>query len=172
MERYLNKVEKLTPADRVNAQNVNAVKEELKDLDSIVLDAQDQFKFDTEYKDHVKKLKDVRDAVAKVEKEEADKKLAEEKTALQDSIKKAEEAKKGVKESKDGKDVAKTEKWATKENIETFDKAINAAKEAEKKENGYKEAKETLDKATKAFNDQVKAGTKEAEAPEAPVAGN
>lgn len=138
LERYLNKVEKLTPADRVNAQNVNAVKEELKDLDSIVLDAQDQFKFDTEYKDHAKKLKDVRDAVAKVEKEEADKKLAEEKKALQDSIKKAEEAKKDVKESKDGKDVAKTEKWATKENIETFDKAINAAKEAEKKENGYK----------------------------------
>ena len=169
---YLAKIEKLTPADRVNAQNVNAVKEELKDIDKIVLAPEYQFKFDTEYKDHAKKLKDVRDAVAKVEKaekEEADKKLAEEKTALQDSIKKAEEAKKGVKESKDGKDVAKTEKWATKENIETFDKAITAAKEAEKKENGYKEAKETLDKATKAFNDQVKAGTKEAEAP---AAGN
>lgn len=98
----------------------------------------------------------IKDYLAKVDLDAA-------KVDLQKSIDAAKDALKGVKESTDGKDVEKTEKWASKTEIENLNKAIETAEKAKadaKVAKDATDAKVTLDDAVKAF--QPKEGTKEA----------
>lgn len=85
---------------------------------------------------------------------------AEAKKALQDKIGEAEALVKDVQTSKDGKDVAKTEKWATKEAIKAINDAITTAKsELEKETDKLIKAKTDLETAMGNF--KPAAGTKE-----------
>ena len=79
---------------------------------------------------------------------------------LKESIEKAEEALKAVKESTDGSDVLTTEKWALKADMDTLKAAIDVAKKEEL--GNYANAKTTLDAAVATFNAAAKAGTKTA----------
>lgn len=82
LQYYLYEVEKLTPANKVTEANYKDVAKELEKLDKTILSNSDQFKFDNEYKDHAKKLADVREAVKEfvkaAEKAEAEKALKDE----------------------------------------------------------------------------------------------
>ena len=60
---YIDKIEKLTPADKVEKANLNLVKAELAEIDSIELTPKYQFKFDNDYTKHSAKLTAVRKAV-------------------------------------------------------------------------------------------------------------
>ena len=163
LQIYLNDVEKLTPANKVTVENYKDVQKELDYIALTKLSNSDQFKFDNDYKDHAKKLADVKDAVAtkKAEAEKAEAEKAQAKADLQAKIAEAEKAVKDVKESKDGSDVAKTDKWATKEDLKKINDAITAAKaELTKDTEAMKKATTTLDTAIKAFNPQ--AGSKQA----------
>lgn len=153
-EYYVSKVEALTPVNKVTKENVKDVKKELEEIDGIKLSNAEQFKFETEYKDHAKKLADVRDAVKAAETQKA------EQDALNASIAEAEKLVKNTKTSTDGTDVAKTDKWATKENIADMNTAIETAKKAE--DGKLKEAKTTLDQAIEKFNGERQDGTKKA----------
>lgn len=98
----------------------------------------------------------IKDYLAKVDLDAA-------KVDLQKSIDAAKDALKGVKESTDGKDVEKTEKWASKTEIENLNKAIETAEKAKadaKVAKDATDAKVTLDDAVKAF--KTEPGTKEA----------
>ena len=154
LENYVSQVEALTPANKVTVDNLDAVKAELANLDKTILSNSDEFKFNTEYEAHAEKLADVRDAVKKAET------LKAEQDALNASIAKAEELVKNTKQSADGTDVAKTEKWATEDNITAMNTAIETAKKAE--DDKLKEAKTTLDQAIEQFNGERQDGTKEA----------
>ena len=151
----LTKIENLTPADKVNEDNLKAVEKELEDIDNLI-NNQAQFKLENKDKAYGDKLDKVKAAVASKAKA-----VKEAKEALEAKIAEAEKAVKDVKESKDGSDVAKTDKWATKEDLKKINDAITAAKaELTKDTEAMKKATTTLDTAIKAFNPQ--AGSKEA----------
>ena len=86
------------------------------------------------------------------------------KTKLEIVIKQAEEAKKNIKTSADGKDVEPSEKWTTSEKMKALDTAISEAKkvdeDAKAKQEAVNKAKTDLEKATKKFTDSLKAGMK------------
>ena len=86
------------------------------------------------------------------------------KSELEKALKSAEEAKKGIKTSIDGKDIEPTDKWATAEAMKVLDEAIAEAKKVNEDENAKQEAvdaqKENLDKAIEKFQKSVKAGLK------------
>ena len=63
---YIDKIEKLTPADKVEKANLNLVKAELAEIDAIELSPKYQFKFDNDYTKHSAKLTAVRNAVKTV----------------------------------------------------------------------------------------------------------
>ncbi|WP_164968212.1 hypothetical protein [Clostridium tetani] len=87
--------------------------------------------------------------------------------AIDTAIEKANEAKKDVKESKDGTDVEKTAKWVTKEVKEALEAAITKANEAKgtvKSEQEVTAAAKELDNAVATYNKAKAEGTK-ADAP-------
>ncbi|KGF09174.1 hypothetical protein HMPREF1635_04305 [Clostridiales bacterium S5-A14a] len=87
------------------------------------------------------------------------------KDALKTAIANANKASEGIKESKDGKDIPKTEKWATSEAKEALDAAIAKAKKvlddpaALKKD--VDQAVKDLNDAVKIFKNSIKPGLKE-----------
>lgn len=159
LQIYVKDVEKLTPANKVTADNYKEVRKELDYIGLTKLSNSDQFKFDNEFKAHATKLADVTKKVEEFEK--AAKEAKEAKEALETKIAEAEAKVKGVKESTDGTDVVPAEKWATKEDLKKINDAITAAKaELTKDTEAMKTATTTLDTAIKAFNPQ--AGSKQA----------
>ena len=158
LQIYLNDVEKLTPANKVTAENYKDVQKELDYIALTKLSNSDQFKFDNDYKDHAKKLADVKKAVAE-KKAEAEK--AQAKADLQAKIDEAKAKVKDVKASEDGTEVAKTEKWAKQADIDAINNAITTAEgKLDKTTEEMKQAKTTLQTAIDNF--APKAGTKEA----------
>ena len=93
------------------------------------------------------------------------------KAELEKALKAAEEAKKNVKTSADGKDVDPTDKWTTSDEVKALEAAISDAKKVDEDANAKQEAvnkaKADLEKATKKFTDSLKAGMKEAKADKA-----
>ena len=93
------------------------------------------------------------------------------KAELEKALKAAEEAKKNVKTSADGKDVEPTDKWTTSDEVKALEAAISDAKKVDEDANAKQEAvnkaKADLEKATKKFTDSLKAGMKEAKADKA-----
>lgn len=83
----------------------------------------------------------------------ADKKAAAQK-ALDDKIAEAEKLVKDTKKSADGKDVAKTEKWALEADINAMNDAVKEAKKEHKSIDEIKEAQKTLEKAMKTFEEK------------------
>ena len=87
------------------------------------------------------------------------------KTELEKAIKAAEEAKKNIKTSVDGKDVEPSEKWATADEMKALEAAISEAKkvyeDANAKQEAVNKAKYDLLKATSKFTDSLKDGIKE-----------
>lgn len=155
LQIYLNDVEKLTPVNKVTADNYKEVRKELNYIGLTKLSNSDQFKFDNNHKDHADKLAKVTEKVEKFEAEAA-------KADLQTKIDEAEAKVKDVKASEDGTDVAKTEKWAKQTAIDAINNAINTAKGELTKTTAeeLKEAKDNLQTAIDKFAPQ--AGTKEA----------
>ena len=90
------------------------------------------------------------------------------KTELEKAIKAAEDAKKDIKASTDGKDVEPSDKWTTADEMKALDTAISEAKKVDEdanvKQDAVDKAKTDLENATKKFTDSLKAGTKEAKA--------
>lgn len=87
------------------------------------------------------------------------------KTELEKALKAAEEAKKNIKTSADGKDVEPTDKWTTADEMKALEAAISEAKKIDEDANAKQEAvnkvKADLEKATKKFTDSLKDGMKE-----------
>lgn len=96
LQIYLNDVEKLTPANKVTAENYKDVQKELDYIALTKLSNSDQFKFDNDYKDHAKKLADVTKKVnefkAEAEKAAAEKAKAEKEAEILNSEPKTLEA--------------------------------------------------------------------------------
>ncbi|MFR4555248.1 MAG: S-layer homology domain-containing protein, partial [Peptoniphilus sp.] len=158
LQIYLNDVEKLTPANKVTAENYKDVQKELDYIALTKLSNSDQFKFDNDYKAHADKLAEVKKAVAE-KKAEAEK--AQAKADLQAKIDEAKAKVKDVKASEDGTEVAKTEKWAKQADIDAINNAITTAEgKLDKTTEEMKQAKTTLQTAIDNF--APKAGTKEA----------
>lgn len=158
LQIYLNDVEKLTPANKVTAENYKDVQKELDYIALTKLSNSDQFKFDNDYKAHADKLAEVKKAVAE-KKAEAEK--AQAKADLQAKIDEAKAKVKDVKASEDGTEVAKTEKWAKQADIDSINNAITTAEgKLDKTTEEMKQAKTTLQTAIDNF--APKAGTKEA----------
>ena len=88
------------------------------------------------------------------------------KTELERALKAAEEAKKNIKTSADGKDIDPSEKWTTSAEMKALEAAISEAKKVDEDANAKQEAvnkaKADLENATKIFTDSLKAGMKEA----------
>ncbi len=86
------------------------------------------------------------------------------KADLEKALKAAEEAKKNIKTSADGKDVEPTDKWTTADEMKAFEAAISEAKKVDEDANAKQEAvnkaKADLENATKKFADSLKAGMK------------
>lgn len=158
LQIYLNDVEKLTPANKVTAENYKDVQKELDYIALTKLSNSDQFKFDNDYKDHAKKLADV---TKKVNEFKAEAEKAQAKADLQAKIDEAKAKVKDVKASEDGTEVAKTEKWAKQADIDAINNAITTAEgKLDKTTEEMKQAKTTLQTAIDNF--APKAGTKEA----------
>ena len=87
------------------------------------------------------------------------------KTELEKAIKSAEDSKKNIKTSADGKDVEPTDKWTTVDEMKALEEAIAEAKKVDEDANAKQEAvnkaKADLENATKKFADSLKAGMKE-----------
>ena len=87
------------------------------------------------------------------------------KTELEKAIKAAEEAKKNIKTSADGKDIDPSEKWTTADEMKALEAAISEAKkvyeDANAKQEAVNKAKYDLLKATSKFKDSLKDGIKE-----------
>ena len=150
-EKALNFIVRLTPASKITKDNYVDVESDLKLLEDLYLNDEVEFKIQDKSKTHYEKLEAVRKAVA--EKKAA----AEAEAALKAKIAEAEAKVKDVKESADnGATVAKTDKWATKADIDTIKAAITAAKaEVGKTAQEMKTATTTLDTAIKAFTPQA-----------------
>ena len=86
------------------------------------------------------------------------------KTKLEIVIEQAEEAKKNIKTSADGKDVEPTDKWTTPDEMKAFEAAISEAKkvyeDANAKQEDVNKAKYDLLKARSKFNASLKDGIK------------
>ena len=86
------------------------------------------------------------------------------KAELEKAIKAAEEAKKNIKTSADGKDVEPTDRWTTSEEMKALEEAIAEARKVDEDANAKQEAvnkaEADLEKATKKFTDSLKAGMK------------
>lgn len=86
------------------------------------------------------------------------------KTELEKTIKSAEDAKKNIKTSTDGKDVEPTDKWTTADEMKALEEAIAAAgkvdEDANAKQEAVNKAKADLENATKKFTDSLKTGMK------------
>ncbi|WP_019138641.1 S-layer homology domain-containing protein [Peptoniphilus timonensis] len=163
LQIYVNDVEKLTPVNKVTAENYKDVQKELDYIALTKLSNSDQFKFDNDYKAHAEKLADVTKKVNEF-KAEAEKAAAEKAQAKADLQAKIDEAKakvKDVKASEDGTEVAKTEKWAKQADIDAINNAITTAEgELDKTTEEMNQAKTTLQTAIDKFAPQ--AGQKEA----------
>ena len=87
------------------------------------------------------------------------------KTRLEKAIKSAEDSKKNIKTSTDGKDIEPTDKWTTSAEMKALEAAISEAKkvyeDANAKQEAVNKAKADLEKATKKFTDSLKDGIKE-----------
>ena len=155
LQIYLNDVEKLTPANKVTAENYKDVQKELDYIALTKLSNSDQFKFDNDYKAHAEKLADVTKKVNEFKAEAA-------KADLQTKIDEAKAKVKDVKASENGTDVAKTEKWAKQADIDAINDAITKAEGelTKKTEKELNDAKKALQTAIDNF--APKAGTKEA----------
>ena len=158
LQIYVNDVEKLTPVNKVTAENYKEVRKELDYIGLTKLSNSDQFKFDNDYKAHAEKLAKVTE---KVEKFEAEAEKAQAKADLQAKIDEAKAKVKDVKASEDGTEVAKTEKWAKQADIDAINNAITTAEdELDKTTEEINQAKTTLQTAIDKFAPQ--AGQKEA----------
>ncbi len=86
------------------------------------------------------------------------------KAELEKALKAAEEAKKNVKTSADGKDIDPSDKWTTADEMKALEAAIAEARKVDEGANAKQEAvnkaKADLEKATKEFTDSLKAGMK------------
>ena len=155
LQIYLNDVEKLTPANKVTAENYKDVQKELDYIALTKLSNSDQFKFDNDYKAHAEKLADVTKKVNEFKAEAA-------KADLQTKIDEAKAKVKDVKASENGTDVAKTEKWAKQADIDAINDAITKAEGelTKKTEKELNDAKKALQTAIDNF--APKAGEKEA----------
>lgn len=158
LQIYVKDVEKLTPVNKVTADNYKEVRKELDYIGLTKLSNSDQFKFDNDYKAHADKLAEVTKAV---EKFEAEAEKAQAKADLQAKIDEAKAKVKDVKAAEDGTEVAKTEKWAKQADIDAINNAITTAEgELDKTTEEMKQAKTTLQTAIDKFAPQ--AGQKEA----------
>ena len=87
------------------------------------------------------------------------------KTELEKVIKAAEDSKKNIKTSADGKDVDPTDKWTTVDEMKALEEAIAEARKVDEDANAKQEAvnkvKADLENATKKFIDSLKDGMKE-----------
>ena len=87
------------------------------------------------------------------------------KTELEKALKAAEDAKKNIKTSADGKDVEPADKWTTTEEMKALEEAIAEARKVDEDANAKQEAvnkvKADLENATKKFTDSLKDGIKE-----------
>ena len=158
LQIYVNDVEKLTPVNKVTAENYKDVQKELDYIALTKLSNSDQFKFDNDYKAHAEKLADV---TKKVNEFKAEAEKAQAKADLQAKIDEAKAKVKDVKASEDGTEVAKTEKWAKQADIDAINNAITTAEgELDKTTEEMNQAKTTLQTAIDKFAPQ--AGQKEA----------
>ena len=86
------------------------------------------------------------------------------KSELEKAFEAAEEAKKDIKTSIDGKDVEPADKWTTSEEMQALEAAINEAKkvneDADAKQEAVDAQKDKLEKAIENFKKSVKAGLK------------
>ena len=107
---------------------------------------------------------ETKDGVVSSEFEIKDAPTTVDKTELEKALKAAEEAKKNIKTSTDGKDVEPTDKWTTADEMKALEAAISEAKKVDEDENAKQEAvdkaKIDLLNATKNFTDSMKAGMK------------
>ena len=107
---------------------------------------------------------ETKDGVVSSEFEIKDAPITVDKTELEKALKAAEEAKKNIKTSTDGKDVEPTDKWTTADEMKALEAAISEAKKVDEDENAKQEAvdkaKIDLLNATKNFTDSLKAGMK------------
>lgn len=110
------------------------------------------------YSAYKKETRDFRDNIYNGENPKANK------SELEKALKSAEEVKKGIKTSIDGKDIEPTDKWATAEAMKELDEAIAEAKKVYEDENAKQTdvdaQKDKLDKAIEKFQKSVKAGLK------------
>ena len=110
------------------------------------------------YSAYKKETRDFRENIYDAEKPKANK------SELEKAIKSAEDAKKDIKTSTDGKDVEPTDKWTTAEAMKALNEAIAEAKKVDADENAKQTdvdaQKEKLDKAIEKFKKSVKAGLK------------
>lgn len=110
------------------------------------------------YSAYKKETRDFRDNIYNGENPKANK------SELEKALKSAEEAKKDIKTSTDGKDIEPTDKWATAEAMKALDEAIAEANKVNEDENAKQTdvdaKKEKLDKAIEKFQKSVKAGLK------------
>lgn len=101
------------------------------------------------------------DAFAKAEQQELKEKLEKVKKELTEEINNAENILSEIKVSKDGKDIKKTERWATEESKKKFHDAIKTAKNIDSEEpKAYEDGKAALIAAKDAFNKATKYGLK------------
>ena len=99
-------------------------------------------------------------------------KIVVDKTELQNTIRSAEESKKNIKISSDGKDIDPKDKWTTSMAVEALDSAIAAAKSVDKnarvRQEAVDKAKADLQEAMNSFEASFKQGMKEEAKPVEP----
>ena len=99
-------------------------------------------------------------------------KIVVDKTELQNTIRSAEESKKDIKISSDGKDIEPKDKWTTAKAVEMFDSAITAAKSVDEntrvRQEAVDKAKVDLQEAINSFKASLKQGMKEEPKPVEP----
>ena len=99
-------------------------------------------------------------------------KIVVDKSELKKTIKIAEESKKDINLSTDGKDIEPEDRWTTASDLERLDKAITAAKSIDEsdrvRQNVVDKAKLDLEDAIKLFEKSFKLGVKEKAKPEQP----
>jgi len=99
-------------------------------------------------------------------------KIVVDKTELQNTIRSAEESKKDIKISSDGKDIEPKDKWTTSMAVEALDSAITAAKSVDEntrvRQEAVDKAKVDLQEAINSFEASFKQGMKEEAKPAEP----
>ena len=99
-------------------------------------------------------------------------KIVVDKTELQNTIRSAEESKKDIKISSDGKDIEQKDKWTTSMAVEALDSAIAAAKSVDEnarvRQEAVDKAKADLQEAMNSFEASFKQGMKEEAKPVEP----